>query len=30
MGMAMERAYIDWLNQCEAVVRDMDWSDADE
>jgi hypothetical protein len=21
MGMAMERAYIDWLNQCEAVVR---------
>jgi DNA-binding PadR family transcriptional regulator len=30
MGMAMERAYIDWLNQCEAVVRGMDWSDADE
>ncbi len=21
MGMAMERAYIDWLDQCEAVVR---------
>ncbi len=23
MGMAMEQAYINWLNQCEAVVRDM-------
>lgn len=23
MGMAMERAYIDWLDQCEAVVRGM-------
>jgi hypothetical protein len=29
MGMAMERAYIDWLDQCEVVVRDMD-EDADE
>lgn len=24
MGMAMERAYIDWLDQCEAVVRGME------
>jgi PadR family transcriptional regulator, regulatory protein AphA len=24
MGMAMERAYIDWLDQCEAVVQGMD------
>lgn len=30
MGMAMERAYINWLDQCEAVVQGMDWSDADE
>lgn len=24
MGMAMERAYIDWLDECEGVVRGMD------
>jgi hypothetical protein len=24
MDMAMEQAYINWLDQCEAVVRDMD------
>ena len=24
MGMAMERAYIDWLDHCEAVVQEMD------
>ncbi len=26
MGMATERAYIDWLDHCEAVVRGMNWS----
>lgn len=23
MGMARERAYIDWLDQCKAVVRGL-------
>ncbi len=27
IGMAIERAYIDWLNHCEAVVREMVWDD---
>lgn len=26
IGIAMERAYLAWLDQCEAVVREMDWS----
>jgi hypothetical protein len=30
MDMAMEQAYINWLNQCEAIVRGMSKEDGEE